>query len=111
MAQFILNCANPEVVSKGRRRGGVLGRGETGEDSDRLPAMADRDPPKKKLEQRPGENVWEAMARELTSNPDSPAPLHIMSAVGKAVKPRNEAVEQVVAALEAQRYYRVATVL
>ncbi|MDP3520637.1 MAG: hypothetical protein Q8S02_08445 [Hydrogenophaga sp.] len=64
--------------------------------------MTDRDPPKTKLEQHPGESVWEAMARELASNPDSPASLNIMSAVGKAARPRTEAVEQVVAALEAQ---------
>lgn len=102
MAQFIVNCANPEEVSKGRRLGVVLGRGEAGEDSARLPTMTDRDPPKTKLEQRPGESVWEAMARELASNPDSPASLNIMSAVGKAARPRTEAVEQVVAALEAQ---------
>lgn len=64
--------------------------------------MADRDPPKTKLEQRPGESVWTAMARELATNPDSPASLNIMSAVGQAMKPRSQAVDQVVTALEAQ---------
>lgn len=64
--------------------------------------MADRDPPKTKLEQRPGESVWTAMARELASNPDSPVSLNIRSAVGQAMKPRSQAVEQVVSALEAQ---------
>ena len=64
--------------------------------------MSDRDPPKTKLEQRPGESVWETMARELASNPDSPASLNIMSAVGRAMKPRTQAVDQVVAALEEQ---------
>lgn len=64
--------------------------------------MTDRDPPKTKLEQRPDESVWEAMARELASNPDSPASLNIMSAVGRAMKPRTQAVDQVVAALEEQ---------
>lgn len=64
--------------------------------------MADRDPPKTKLEQRPGESVWTAMARELASNPDSPVSLNIMSAVGQATRPRSQAVDQVVSALEAQ---------
>ena len=64
--------------------------------------MSDRDPPKTKLVQRPGESVWETMARELASNPDSPASLNIMSAVGRAMKPRTQAVDQVVAALEEQ---------
>jgi hypothetical protein len=68
----------------------------------RLFAMTDRDPPKTKLEPRPGESVWETMARELASNPDSPASLNIMSAVGQAMKPRTQAVDQVVAALEEQ---------
>ena len=64
--------------------------------------MSDRDPPKTKLVQRPGESVWETMARELASNPDSPASLHIMSAIGQAMRPRSQAVDQVVAALEEQ---------
>jgi hypothetical protein len=54
------------------------------------------------MDQRPGETVWEAMARELASNPDSPASLKIMSAVGQAMAPRSRAVDQVVEALEAQ---------
>lgn len=57
MAQFIANYANSEEASKGRRHGGVLGRGEAGEDSDRLQTMTDRDPPKTKLEQHPGESI------------------------------------------------------
>lgn len=68
----------------------------------RLPTMTDRDPPKTKLEQRPGESIWETMARELASNPDSPASLNIMSAVDKGMRPRSQAIDQVVAALEAQ---------
>lgn len=64
--------------------------------------MSDGKPPRTNLEQRPGETVWEAMARELASNPDSPVSLKIMSAVGQAMAPRSRAVEQVVAALEAQ---------
>ncbi len=64
--------------------------------------MADRAPPKRTLEQRPGESVWATMARELASNPDSPASLKIMSAVGQAMRPRSQAVDQVVSALEAQ---------
>lgn len=42
------------------------------------------------------------MARELASNPDSPVSLKIMSAMGQAMRPRSQAVDQVVAALEAQ---------
>lgn len=68
----------------------------------RLPTMTDRDPPKTKLEQRPGENIWDTMARELDRNPDSPASLNIMSAMGKAMRSRTQAADQVVAALEAQ---------
>jgi hypothetical protein len=64
--------------------------------------MTDRNPPSTKLKLRPGENPWAAMARELASNPDSPASLNIMSAMGNAMKPRAQAVDQVVAALEAQ---------
>ena len=64
--------------------------------------MADRDPPKTKLEQRPGEDIWTAMARELASNADSPASLKIMSAVNQAMAPRAQAADQVVLALEAQ---------
>ena len=57
MAQFIANCANSEEASQGMRHGGVLGRGEAGEDSDRLQTMTDRDRPKTKLEQRPGKSI------------------------------------------------------
>lgn len=64
--------------------------------------MNDRDPPKTKLKRLPGESIWDAMARELASNPDSPASLNIMSAVSQAMKPQTQAVDQVVAALEAQ---------
>jgi len=64
--------------------------------------MADRHPPKTKLELRPDEDIWTAMARELASNPDSPASLKIMSAVNQAMSPRSQAVDQVVQALEAQ---------
>lgn len=39
------------------RHGGVLGRGEAGEDSDRLQTMTDRDRPKTQLEQHPGESI------------------------------------------------------
>jgi hypothetical protein len=64
--------------------------------------MAEREPPKTKLVQRPGEDIWTAMARELGRNPDSPASLKIMSAVKQAMGPRSQAVDQVVDALEAQ---------
>lgn len=64
--------------------------------------MSEPKPPNTKIELRPGESVWEAMTRELASNPDSPSSLNIMSAVNKAIKPRAQAVDQVVDAMAAQ---------
>lgn len=64
--------------------------------------MAEKAPPNTKLELRPDEDIWTAMARELASNPDSPASLKILSAVNQAMAPRSQAVDQVVQALEAQ---------
>jgi hypothetical protein len=64
--------------------------------------MSSSKPPKKKLQLRPGESPWDAAARELAKNPDSPASLHIMSAMSKAMAPRQRAIDQVVDALEAQ---------
>lgn len=43
-----------------------------------------------------------AAARELARNPDSPASLQIMSAVGKSMGPRVKAADQVRQALEEQ---------
>lgn len=59
---------------------------------------APRKPPTK-LEQREGESPWEAMARELATNPDSPASLKIMSIVGQALAPAQAAVEQLIESL------------
>ncbi len=42
------------------------------------------------------------MARELASNPDSPTSLRIISAVNSALRPRQQAVDQLVKALAAQ---------
>jgi len=64
--------------------------------------MTDRKPPSTKLEIGPGEDIWDAMARELSRNPDSPASLRIQSAINRAVAPRTRAVEQLVDALEQQ---------
>lgn len=50
----------------------------------------------------PPDGVWEAMARELASNPDSPASLRIQSAIGAALRPRQAAVDQVVQAFVQQ---------
>lgn len=64
--------------------------------------MTSHEPPKKKLPVRPDENTWDAMARELAHNPDSPASLQIMSAMNQAIAPRQRAIDQVVDALESQ---------
>ena len=64
--------------------------------------MANIDPPKKQLQVRPGESPWLAATRELVRNPDSPASLQIMSAVSKAVAPRERAAAQVISALADQ---------
>jgi hypothetical protein len=45
---------------------------------------------------------WEAMARELASNPDSPASLSIMSGMNAVMRPRQQAVDQLVLALADQ---------
>jgi phosphoglycolate phosphatase-like HAD superfamily hydrolase len=50
----------------------------------------------------PNQGPWEAMARELSSDPDSPASLRIMSAVNSALRPRAQAVDQLVDALADQ---------
>ena len=61
--------------------------------------MTEPKKPKTKLQALPGESVWETMARELATNPDSVPSLNILSTVSKAMKPRTQAVDQVVAAL------------
>lgn len=58
--------------------------------------------PPKGIEIRPGESPWATMARELAANPDSPASLRIMSAVGQAVAPSQAAAVQVVEALASE---------
>lgn len=64
--------------------------------------MNEPTPRKTHLQPKQGESIWEAAARELAGNPDSPASLKIMSAVGNALRPRAQAVEQVVAALASE---------
>jgi len=59
-------------------------------------------PPPTKLEVPPGESVWEALARELMRNPDSPVALQLRSAMGRALAPHQQAVQQVLEALGAQ---------
>ena len=58
--------------------------------------------PPKRIQLKPGEDIWSAMLRELSSNPDSPASLQIMSAVNRAVQPRNAAAAQLIEALARQ---------
>jgi len=58
--------------------------------------------PQTKIIVAPGEDIWSAAARELASNPDSPASLHLMSAVKHAMAPRSAAIAQLVEAIEAQ---------
>lgn len=64
--------------------------------------MADNRPPSTRLEVLPGENLADAMLRELARNPESPASLRIRSAVGELVAPWRQAVCQLLEALEAQ---------
>lgn len=45
-------------------------------------------------------SIWAAMARELASNPDSPASLRIRSAVNGALRPVNESLAQLRAAIK-----------
>ncbi len=64
--------------------------------------MSTPEPPKRKIQLRSDESPWGALARELASNPDSPASLQIVSAIRQSVQPQVQAVEQVVSAIEAQ---------
>lgn len=48
------------------------------------------------------ESAWIAAARELASNPDSPQSLKVLSAVNSALAPTQNAIRQVVDALECQ---------
>lgn len=63
------------------------------------------DAPKKpptRLERKPGEDIWTAMARELADNPDSPVSLRILSGMNRVIQPRNAAASQLVEALAQQ---------
>lgn len=64
--------------------------------------MTERRPPPTKITVQPGESPFMAAARELARNPDSPASLQIMSAVGRSMGPRVKAADQVRQALEEQ---------
>lgn len=57
--------------------------------------------PPTQLEIQPGESPWEALAREVAQRPNSPASLLIVSQVNQAMRPRTQAVDQLVEALEA----------
>lgn len=64
--------------------------------------MTKRNKPSTQLQTLPGESIWNAMARELASNPDSVPSLNILSAVNQSMQPRMQAVNQVITALEDQ---------
>lgn len=64
--------------------------------------MADRRRPPPKLQIRPGEDGWLALAREVVTNPDSPASLQLLSQVNQAMRPRIQAATQLTEALVAQ---------
>lgn len=64
--------------------------------------MTDRNAPKTRLHVPEGTSVWEALAREVASHPDSPVSLHALSAVGNALRPHTQAVQAIVGALQAQ---------
>ena len=71
--------------------------------SAKLPGMpGPKKPPPTKLEVSPGESVWAALARELARNPEGPVALQVQAAMGRALAPRQQAVQQVLEALGAQ---------
>lgn len=55
--------------------------------------------PPTRLEVKPGESPFLAMARELVERPDGVAALQVMSGINRFVAPRQRAVEQLVEAL------------
>src|SRR4051812_18912821 len=63
--------------------------------------MSTQDPPHDRPASPPG-GLWERLARELASKPDSPKSLAIMSAVNAALLPRQQAVDQVIEAMVQQ---------
>lgn len=58
--------------------------------------------PPTRLEVKPGESPFLAMARELVERPDGVAALQVMSGINRFVAPRQRAVEQLVQALAGQ---------
>lgn len=58
--------------------------------------------PPTRLEVKPGESPFLAMARELLERPDGVAALQVMSGINRFVAPRQRAVEQLVEALADQ---------
>ncbi|WP_454909714.1 hypothetical protein [Variovorax gossypii] len=58
--------------------------------------------PPTRLEVKPGESPFLAMARELVERPDGVAALRVMSGINRFVAPRQRAVEQLVEALADQ---------
>lgn len=63
---------------------------------------APKKPPPTKLEVPPGESAWDALARVVARNPDGPVSLQVQSAMGRALAPHRQAVQQVIEALGAQ---------
>lgn len=61
--------------------------------------MSDQPKPPKPFQVLPGESPWEALARELATNPDSPASLRLMSHVNQVLRPRTLAADQLTEAL------------
>lgn len=62
------------------------------------PEMANVPKPSK-FKVKPGENVWEALAREVATNPDSPTSLRLQSQVNRVMGPRTRAGDQLIEAL------------
>ena len=62
--------------------------------------MSSPHPPKFKLAE--GESIWTALARELAQRPDGVAALQVQSAINRAIKPSQEAVDRLVEALALQ---------
>lgn len=56
-------------------------------------------PPPTKVEIKPGDNPWLALAREVALRPDGPVALGVMSHINQTMRPREKAGERLVEAI------------
>jgi len=54
--------------------------------------------PPTKVEVQPGEDIWTALARELSARPEGPVALGVMSQINKGIRPRQDAYTRLVEA-------------